>query len=56
MTIKKHLILSLSLASILWGAVGCALMQIAKPMDSEHYPYHGVLVDTNGVPINPPRW
>jgi hypothetical protein len=44
------------LGCILWGAVGCALLATASKGGPEHYPYHGPLMETNGVPVNPPRW
>ena len=51
-----HIIGVVVLGVFLWGAVGCALLATAPKGGPEHYPYHGPLMETNGVPINPPRW
>lgn len=56
MRTQSTIILSLILGAILWTSVGCALMAVAPKNGTEHYPYHGPLVETNGIPINPPRW
>jgi len=53
---KFNIVVSVVAGLVLWTAVGCALLKTAPSTDREHYPYHGVLVDTNGIPLNPPRW
>ena len=51
-----HIISSRVLGVILWSAVGCSLLAVAPKKGADHYPYHGPLLETNGVPVNPPRW
>jgi hypothetical protein len=49
------IVLGLVAGAVLWTSVGCALL--ATPQTGpKNYPYQGPLVDTNGIPINPPRW
>lgn len=36
---------------------GCAVFsESSRNANSERFPYQGALTETNGLPINPPRW
>lgn len=53
---QATIIMGVVFGAILWASVGCALLAVPPKTGTEHYPYHGPLVNTNGIPVNPPRW
>jgi hypothetical protein len=56
MRTPAHFIVAAIIAGIIACSMGCTTRQAQQPINDEHYPYHGPLVDTNGIPVNPPRW
>jgi hypothetical protein len=56
MRTPAHFIVAALVAGILAFSLGCNSPQVKKASQAEHYPYYGPLVETNGVPVNPPRW
>jgi hypothetical protein len=56
MRTPAHFIVAAIIAGILSCSLGCSTPQERKASNDERYPYHGPLVDTNGVPVKPPRW
>lgn len=47
---------SLVIAYVLIAAAGCNTQKSQSGTDTVHYPYQGPLLETNGIPIPPPRW